>query len=517
MLSTVRACALVGLDGFIIEVQTDFNPRASIPQFVIVGQADNAIKESRERVKSAIRNSGMQFPNKAYVVNLNPASLPKHSTAYDLAIAMGVLAATDQAPLPDLENALFIGELSLNGEVCHVNGILSMVYAAAQAGIRRVYLPAADAPQAALVSDVDIYPVKSLGQLIEHLYGLDPIPVFRSDPSQLQTLPDNFGAITDFSAVKGQEQVKRALEIAAAGNHNLLMIGSPGTGKTLLARAMPGILPALTFAEALEITRIYSVADLLEADHPLIASRPFRAPHHTISQAGLVGGGSTPRPGETTLAHRGVLFLDEAVEFAPRALEALRQPIEDKIVTISRAGGSMTFPASFLLVLAMNPCPCGYHGDPVHTCSCSPTAISKYQARLSGPLLDRIDIHIYVPQVDYDKLMGTERGETSAVVRERVEQARARQRERYTALTGVYANSDIGVNDIEEYCAMTPAAKALFETTIRRLNFSARSYHRMLKLARTIADLGNSMLIDVPHAAEAIQYRARLMMSEGRS
>lgn len=311
MLSTVRACALVGLDGFIIEVQTDFNPRASIPQFVIVGQADNAIKESRERVKSAIRNSGMQFPNKAYVVNLSPASLPKHSTAYDLAIAMGVLAATDQAPLPELENALFIGELSLNGEVCHVNGILSMVYAAAQTGIRRVYLPAADAPQAALVSDVDIYPVKSLGQLIEHLYGLDPIPVFRSDPSQLQTPPDNFGAITDFSAVKGQEQVKRALEIAAAGNHNLLMIGSPGTGKTLLARAMPGILPALTFVEALEITRIYSVADLLEADHPLIASRPFRAPHHTISQAGLVGGGSTPRPGETTLAHRGVLFLND--------------------------------------------------------------------------------------------------------------------------------------------------------------------------------------------------------------
>lgn len=517
MLSTVRACALVGLDGFIIEVQTDFNPRASIPQFVIVGQADNAIKESRERVKSAIRNSGMQFPNKAYVVNLSPASLPKHSTAYDLAIAVGVLAATDQAPLPQLEGALFIGELSLNGEVCHVSGILSMVYAAAQAGIRRVFLPAADAPQAALVSDIDIYPVQSLGQLAEHLYGLNPIEVYKSDPAHLQSPPDSFGAITDFSAVKGQEQVKRALEIAAAGNHNLLMIGSPGTGKTLLARAMPGILPALTFGEALEITRIYSVADLLESAHPLIAARPFRAPHHTISQAGLVGGGSTPRPGETTLAHRGVLFLDEAVEFSPRALESLRQPIEDKIVTISRASGSMTFPASFLLVLAMNPCPCGYHGDPVHACTCTPTAIAKYQARLSGPLLDRIDIHIHVPQVDYDKLMGTQRGETSAAVRERVEKARARQRERFTALTGVYANSDISVNEIETYCTMTPGAKALFETTVRRMSLSARSYHRMLKLARTIADLGDSESIDVPHAAEAIQYRARLMMPEGRS
>jgi magnesium chelatase family protein len=409
MLSIVRACALLGLDGYIVEVQTDFNPRAGIPSFVIVGLADSAVKESRERVRAAVKNSGLQFPNKGYVVNLSPADLPKHSTAYDLAIAVGVLAATDQVPLASLEAALFIGELSLDGTVRHTKGVMPMAYAAAQAGFQTLYVPAEDAPQAALVPGLTIIPVRSLGALVEHLYGLNPIAPFIADAPTLHqpdTLPDG---LVDFADIKGQEHAKRALEIAAAGNHNTLLSGPPGTGKTLLARAMPGILPALTLDEALEVTRIYSVADLLHGDHPLMHTRPFRAPHHTVSQAGMIGGGSVPRPGEVTLAHRGVLFIDEAPEMPSHVLEVLRQPIEDRIVTISRARGSLTFPANFLLVLAMNPCACGYHGDPVKPCTCTPAMITRYQSRLSGPLLDRIDIHVDVPRLDYDKLMGPHR------------------------------------------------------------------------------------------------------------
>ncbi|MFN8527217.1 MAG: YifB family Mg chelatase-like AAA ATPase [Anaerolineae bacterium] len=511
MLSIVRACAVVGLDGWVIEVQTDFNPRAGVPIFTIVGLPDSAVKESRERVRSAIRNSGLAFPNKAYTVNLSPADLPKHSTAYDLGIAIGVLAATDQVPLPALENALFIGELSLDGAVRHVRGVMPMVYAAAQAGITTAYVPVQDAEQAALVSGVQIIPVSNLGELVEHLYGLHPIPAFELETTALQSAPVSMEGLVDFADIKGQEQVKRALEIAAAGNHNTLMIGSPGAGKTLLARAMPGILPSLSFQEALEITRIYSVADMLPTDHPLMRQRPFRAPHHTISQAGLVGGGSIPKPGETTLSHRGVLFLDEAVEFSQKALEVLRQPIEDKIVTISRANGSVTFPANFLLVLAMNPCPCGYLGDPVKACTCTPAMISRYQSRLSGPLLDRIDIHMEVPRVDHDKLMGTDRAESSAQVRERVERARQRQRMRFeqAGRAHLMSNSDMGVSDIQQFCTLSPQAKQLLDISVRRMGLSARGYHRVLKLARTIADLADSALIDVQHAAEAIQYRPR--------
>jgi magnesium chelatase family protein len=512
MLSIVRACAIVGIEGQIVEVQTDFNPRAGIPSFIIVGLPDSAVKESRERVRAAIKNSGLQFLPKAYVVNLSPADLPKHSTAYDLAIAVGCLAATDQLPLQALENALFIGELSLDGAVRHVGGALSMAYEARQAGIETLYLPAQDAPQAALVPGVTIIPVDTLGQLVEHLYGMNPIPPFEVNATELLNGVFNLDGITDFADVKGQEHVKRALEIAAGGNHNVLLSGPPGTGKTLLARAIPGILPQLSLDEALEVTRVYSVADLLTADEPLVRQRPFRAPHHTISYAGMIGGGSLPKPGEVTLAHRGVLFIDEAVEMPGRVLEVLRQPIEDKVVTISRANASLTFPANFLMVLAMNPCPCGYYGDVTKPCTCTPIMISRYQSRLSGPLLDRIDIYVEVPRVDYDKLMGDGRGESSAAVRERVEAARIRQRQRFEGRAGLYANSDMNVKEIQEYCTLTTDARQLLELSVKRMSLSARAYHRVLKLARTIADLSDSERIQMPHIAEALQYRPTRML-----
>lgn len=508
MLAVVRACAVIGLDGCIVEVQTDFNPRAVLPSFAIVGLPDSAVRESRERVRSAIKNSGLQFPNKGYVVNLFPADLPKRSTAYDLGIAVGVLAATDQVPLNGIEGALFIGELSLDGTVRHVKGVMPMVHTALVEGYTAVYVPAADAAEAALVAGIDVYPLESVGQLVEHLYGLNPITPYQIDPAAAadDSLADG---ITDFADIKGQEHVKRALEIAAAGNHNILLTGPPGAGKSLLSRALPGILPRLTPEEALEVTRIYSVADMLTSDKPLLTARPFRAPHHTISQAGLVGGGSVPKPGEISLAHRGVLFLDEIVEHSGKTLEVLRQPIEDKIVTISRANGTVTFPANFLLVAARNPCPCGYYGDPVKPCSCTPTMITRYQAKLSGPLLDRIDIHVDVPRVEYDKLMDMSRGEPSAAIRERVETARQRQAERFHDNPNLFANADMGTGEIQQMCQLKPDAQQVLEMSVRRMQLSARSYHRVLKLSRTIADLAGCDLIEVNHVAEAIQYRPK--------
>jgi len=511
MLATVCACALVGLDGFIIQVETDFNPRAQLPMFTIVGLPDSAVKESRERVRAAIKNSQLAFPNKVYVTNLSPADMPKHGPVYDLAIAVGVLAATDQVPMSALEKSVFIGELSLDGSVRHVKGVMPMVYAAYQEGYERVYVAADDAPQASLVNGIGVIPVSSLAQLVEHLYGLDPIPPYIPDAFALEDVPPPAG-IVDYADIRGQEHAKRALEIAAGGNHNIRLIGPPGTGKTLLARSIPGILPRMTFEEALEVTRIYSVADMLTTDHPLVQHRPFRAPHYTISQPGIVGGGTLPRPGEVTLAHRGVLFLDECTELNPRTLEVLRQPIEDKIVTISRARGTLTFPANFLLVLAHNPCPCGNYGDPTKVCTCTPTMITRYQSKLSGPLLDRIDIHVEVPRVDYDKLMGNMEGERSETIRGRVEAARARQRERFKGLEGLYANADMQVGEIDRFCTLSSDAKQLLEISVRRMGLSARSYHRTLKLARTIADLAGADIIETAHVAEAIQYRPRQMM-----
>ena len=509
MLAIAHACAIVGLEGQLVEVEVDFNPRAGIPSFSIVGLPDSAVRESRERVRAAIKNSGLQFPNKGYVVNLSPADLPKHGPAYDLAVAIGVLASTDQVPLHMLESAMFIGELSLDGRVRHVSGIMEMAHTAYRLGYETIYVPAEAASEAALIEGITVIPVATLGQLVEHLYQLDPISPWVNADSTLDAsdvLPDG---LVNYADIKGQEHVKRALEIAAAGNHNVILVGPPGAGKSLAARAMPGILPALAMDEALEVTRIYSIADLLTDNRPLIQTRPFRAPHHTISQAGLVGGGSVPRPGEITLAHRGVLFLDEVVEFSARTLEVLRQPIEDKIVTISRANGTLTFPANFLLVLAMNPCPCGYYGDPVKPCTCTPTMITRYQSRLSGPLLDRIDIHVDVQRVDYDKLMGVEQGESSQVVRQRGEAARQIQRQRFTEHNDLRANTDMKAGDIQKFCVLTPEAKQLLELSVRRMQLSARAYHRVTKLSRTIADLAVCEQIEVPHVAEALQYRPK--------
>ena len=507
MLAIVHACALIGIEGVIINVETDFNPRAQIPSFSIVGLPGSAVRESRERVRAAIKNSGLHFPNKVFVVNLSPADLPKQGPAYDLPIAVSVLCATDQLPLHAPKDTLFIGELSLNGELRHVKGIMPLVHSARVAGVQDIYVPTVDAAEATLVAGVTVYPVHTLGELVEHFYGTKRIEPL---PPQKQTLdPAPPVNLVDFADVRGQTGVKRALEIAAAGGHNALLTGPPGAGKSLLARAMPGILPRLAMEEALEVTRIYSVADLLRSDRPLIATRPFRAPHHTISQAGLVGGGSVPRPGEISLAHRGVLFLDEIVEFPGRTLEVLRQPLEDNIVTISRAKGSLTFPANLLLVAARNPCPCGYFGERGHNCSCTPYAIERYQSRLSGPLLDRIDIHLGVQQVDYGELISDTPAESSAVIRARVEAARERQSERLRGLPSAFTNADIPVGQVTELCQLTDTAESLLNQAMRNpaMNLSARAYHRLLRLSRTIADLAGNDLVDQLEISEAISLR----------
>lgn len=508
MLAIAYACALVGLEGRLIEVQVDYNPRAQLPSFSLVGLPDSAVRESRDRVKSAIKNSRLQFPNKGYLVNLAPADLPKHGPAYDLAIAMGVLAVTDQVPLACLEKTLFVGELMLDGRVRHVQGALPMAHAARQAGFETIVVPKADAQQAAFIKGLQVIPVETLGELVEHLYDLRPIEPCRASDLDLSNPPQDPN-LTDFADIKGQEHVKRALEIAAAGGHNLRMVGPPGAGKSLLARAMPGILPHLTMPEALEITRIYSVADMLDAEHPLVQTRPFQAPHHTISQAGLVGGGSIAKPGAVSLSHRGVLFLDEINEFSTKTLEVMRQPMEDKQVTISRAKGSVTFPANFMLVAAHNPCPCGHYGDATQQCTCTPTMITRYQAKLSGPLLDRIDLHVEVPRVPYDKLMSLDRAESSAQVRARVVAARQRQTQRFDAYPHIFANADMGTGEVQDHCILKDDARQLLELSVRKMKLSARSYHRVLKISRTIADLAASDAIAVVHIAEALQYRPK--------
>lgn len=502
MLAKVYSCAVIGLDGVLIEVEVDVG--AGSPGMVVVGLPDTAVQESKERVRAAIRNSGGKFPHGRVTVNLAPADIKKAGPTYDLPIALGILMASRQAP-NGIEDALIVGELSLDGVLRHTPGIISMVSLAAEQGMRRAFVPHADAGEAALVGDVEIYGVRTLTDLVNHVTG--DVPVAVTKPEDAAEAPPLFSG-TDFSEIRGQEHVKRGLEVAAAGGHNVLMSGPPGSGKTMLARALPSILPAMSTPEALDVTKVYSVRGLLPADTPLLRDRPFRAPHHSTSAVGLIGGGSWPRPGEISLAHRGVLFLDELPEFSGTALEMLRQPLEDRQVTLARAAGTVSFPANFTLIAAMNPCPCGFYGDPAQACRCSAGAIARYQKRISGPLLDRIDIHLEVPRVEYERLADKRAGESSAAVRERVQRARRVQERRY-ADTQAITNADIGPKELNAHATLEPAAESLLKSAVKQLNLSARAYHRVLKLARTIADLDETAEIGVPHIAEAVQYRSR--------
>ncbi|NLA79677.1 MAG: YifB family Mg chelatase-like AAA ATPase [Chloroflexi bacterium] len=504
MLAHVYSCAVIGLDGVTIDVEVDYG-QGNPGRITIVGLPDEAVKESRERVYSAIKNSELAFPRKPITVNLAPASVRKEGPAFDLPIAVGVIITYNQVPQATVEDAMFVGELSLDGSLRHVRGVLSIAAHARAEGFKKLFVPEMDAAEAALIPDIEVYPVKSLSDLVNHLTGGEQI-----SPANARDISSSLeiNAETDFSEVKGQENIKRALEVAAAGGHNVLMSGSPGAGKTLMARTLCSILPRLSIDEALEVTRIYSICDMLPPETPLIQTRPFRAPHHTISHAGMVGGGHIPRPGEISLSHRGVLFLDELPEFGQRMLDVLRQPMEDKVVTISRAQGSLTFPANFMLVGAMNPCPCGYAGDNLRQCTCMPAAITNYQKRISGPLLDRIDIHAHVPRVDFQKLSSQRQGETSETIRQRVEAARQKQIERFQN-THLVSNADMTPTEIRQYCQLDDPCQQLMKTAMRQMRLTARGYHRVLKLSRTIADLDGVENIMQHHIAEALQYRAK--------
>lgn len=500
----VLSAAVVGLGAEIVEVEADTGA-GDMGQFSIVGLPDTAISESKERVRLAVKNSHINFPKQKVTVNLAPADLRKHGPSYDLPIAISVLGAGKKIVMPiDTSKMLFVGELALSGELRPVNGMLPIAIKAKKEGVKTIYVPEANAREAKLVSSLEVIPIKSLRQLVDHLSKealINPL-------SESNYNFSNERVLADMSHIKGQEHVKRAMEISAAGAHNMLMGGPPGSGKTLIAKTMPSILPNLSLEEALEITKIYSVSGELSNKQALITSRPFRSPHHTASGVALVGGGANPRPGEISMAHRGVLFLDEFPEFPRAVLENLRQPLEDGIIHISRAAGTLRFPAKFILISAMNPCPCGFYGDKDRECTCTPTQIINYKKKISGPIIDRIDLHIEVPRVNFDKLSARASGETSADIKKRIEKARAIQKERFKNELFI-TNSEMSSEAVKKYCVVDEESTQLLRNAVDHMHLSSRAYFRVLKLARTIADLMGDSNITSVHVAESLQYRPK--------